>query len=93
MTVKMPTVPTGWEIELINGYGGGFMLIRSPMGLMAMLDTKYATQRGFRTGHVTVGRLTSTRTYAGRGWLQQLADDAVAHLAAIERLDAARRRR
>lgn len=71
-------VPDGWTAEVVYGK---YVMLRSPMGLMATLDLDLHI---FRSGMAMHGRPVSTITYTGRGWRQRLTDAAVAHLQAIE---------
>ena len=66
-----PTLPDGWTSEEWNRC----LVITAPdRGGSVTLDFE---KRGFRAGVVVHGRLTSQMTYAGRGWMQRLLDDAV----------------
>jgi hypothetical protein len=70
MNIKLPE---GWTAEELENWN--CILIRSPERYMVTLDLK---RRGFRSGLVTQGRLTSEgQTFRGRGWKQKLADAAV----------------
>lgn len=82
-------VPGGWSVEeLIHA---GCVLVRSPTGLMVTLDL---AKRGFRSGLSSTGmpnEATPGAPYTGRGWLQRLTADAVAHLQEVERGDAGKK--
>lgn len=73
--MDLPEVPEGWTAEKLSSIGQA--LIKSPDHLMVTVDFRL---RGFRSGLVTTGRMTSTKTYNGRGWKQLLVNDAVQHL-------------
>lgn len=83
------SVPGGWQVEeLIHA---GCVLVRSPTGLMVTLDL---AKRGLRSGlssHGMLNEATPGAPYTGRGWLQRLTADAVAHLQEVERGDAGKK--
>lgn len=79
----LPAVGEGYTIEPLYG-GARWAVVRSPSGLMATLDFE---QRVFRGGQVVHGRPNSKAAtiYRGRGWRQDLCDDAIEWLRSIER--------
>lgn len=78
-------IPDGWTLEELSR---DHVLISSPSPgrYMATIDFRL---RGFRTGCGTTGRMVGEawnkkrKKYGGRGWRQDLVDDAVAHLQQI----------
>lgn len=72
----LPGLPEGWTTEALAG--GAHTLLKSPN------EVGYATvdwsRRGFRSGCSVTGPMASTKSYAGRGWREQLVRDAVAWL-------------
>lgn len=80
-------IPDGWTQEELSRQPD-YVLIStpSPGRYMATIDFRL---RGFRTGCGTTGRLVGEewnkkrKKYGGRGWRQDLVDDAVAHLQEI----------
>lgn len=78
-------VPEGWTLENIVRLPDQALLSTPPTGVryMATIDFR---KRGFRGGHDTMGRFvdeawdSSRKKYGGRGWQQQIVDDAVAYL-------------
>ena len=75
----------GWTAEELKPVVLEQVLLTSPDRLMVTVDF---ARRGFRSGLVMSGRMTSTKTYAGRAWKQKLIDDAMQHL-----IDVAKRRK
>jgi hypothetical protein len=81
-------VPVGWALEMLpRQLDQG--LLSDPSGrYMATIDFR---KRGIRTGYSTIGRFLGEewnkrrKTYGGRGWRQELIDDAVAHLQEVLR--------
>lgn len=77
-------IPEGWTLEgLVRDPDHVLLSTPLPGRYMAMIDFRL---RGFRYGYNTVGRLvgeewnTKRKKYIGRGWRQEVIDDAVAHL-------------
>jgi hypothetical protein len=74
--------PDGWSLEALPRQPE-HALLRAPSGHMVTLDFR---KRGIRTGYNTTGRFLGEdwsvrrKKYVGRGWRQELVDDAVAHL-------------
>ncbi len=73
-------IPEGWTLEVLKPAALDQVLIQSPDHLMVTVDFD---RRGFRSGLVMNGRMTSKKTYTGRGWKQTLVNDAVQHLVDI----------
>jgi hypothetical protein len=73
-------LPQGWSSE--DAYDERFLLIRSapPKSYMATIDWQ---ERCVRLGFVTRGPAISDKEYAGRGWRDDIVEDAVAHLRSI----------
>ena len=82
-------IPEGWKLEPMEREPDHMLLSTpEPMRYMTTIDFR---ARGLRSGWSTVGRLlgdgqkTPRKKYGGRGWKQQLVDDAVAHLRGVLR--------
>lgn len=82
-------VPEGWTIKPLERQPDHALVSTpSPGRYMATIDFRL---RGFRTGYSTTGRLvgeewnTRRKKYGGRGWRQQVVDDAVSHLREVQR--------
>lgn len=73
--------PQGWTYEPIQPKNF-FLLIRSPDGLMVTVDF---FKRGFRSGYVTTGRMTSTSKYTGRGWKNKLVTAGIKWLDGVRK--------
>ncbi len=71
-------LPDGWAVE--HHDGTAVLVHPSTIGGYVTVDWDC---RGFRGGSSTSGRLTSTKTYRGRGWREALARDAVAWLTGV----------
>jgi len=77
-------IPEGWTIEPMERQPD-HMLISTPLPgrYMATIDFR---ARGFRMGCNTTGRLVGeewnkrAKKYGGRGWRQQVVDDAIIRL-------------
>jgi hypothetical protein len=75
-------VPGGWTLELLPRQPD-HALLRAPSGHMVTIDF---CKRGIRMGYSTSGRFlgegwnTHRKKYVGRGWRQELVNDAVALL-------------
>lgn len=92
MSIMNPTLPEGWTSETIDEH---HTVLRSPFGMVTVCWGKgswYAT-RGYRSGWSTIGRLTSTAGYEGRGWKERLVADAVKWLQDVEAAHQRRQRR
>lgn len=76
MTVYMPPMPHGWHAEVV---AGGYLMIR---GNMVMVTVDFE-RRGFRGGFTTIGKMTSSKVYRGRGWKKALCADAMEWLEEI----------
>lgn len=74
-------LPDGFSIE-VDGYGIGFDLIKSRLGLVT-IDWR---ERCFRAGITTIGQRINPREYKGAGWRQMLVNDVVTWLRKLERL-------
>ena len=72
------TPPVGWTIEHRDGYA----VLRHPNTMGGCVTIDWSC-RGFRGGYSTDGRLTSSKTYRGRGWREELVRDAVAWLSSV----------
>jgi len=89
VTASMPRddglcIPDGWTLEPLPRQPDYALLSTTePRRYMATIDFDH---RGFRSGYSTTGRYVGEewnkprKKYTGRGWKQQLVDDAVAHL-------------
>lgn len=75
------TVPEGFTVESYYTNKDEATVVTSPQKFFVTIHWR---DRGFRNGTTTIGRLESKKTYRGRGWRQQLVNDAVAHLQAID---------
>lgn len=82
-------VPEGWSLEGLPRQPDHVLLSTPPPGrYMATIDFHL---RGFRAGYSTTGGLVGEawnerrKKYGGRGWRQDLVDDAVAHLREVLR--------
>lgn len=82
-------VPEGWTIEELPRDPDHLLLTTPPPGrYMATIDFRL---RGFRLGCSTTGRIVGEewdkkrKRYGGRGWRQEVVDDAVVHLQEVLR--------
>lgn len=73
----MSELPDGWTSD---PDGENHMILRHPEVGYVTIDWE---RRGFRSGVSRIGNMVSTKTYAGRGWRQQLQADAVSWLSGI----------
>jgi hypothetical protein len=71
-------LPEGWTVEQRDGYA----ILHHPSPRSGYVTVDWDC-RGFRSGYSTAGRLTSTKTYRGRGWREMLVRDAVAWLSSV----------
>jgi hypothetical protein len=77
-------IPDGWTMEPLPRQPD-YALLQTPPSPQYMATIDFA-RRGFRSGYSTTGRFVGEdwkkprKKYTGRGWKQQLVDDAVAHL-------------
>jgi len=78
------SIPEGWTLEPLPRQADYMLLTTSgPVRYMATIDFD---RRGIRSGYCTIGRYVGEewnkprKKYTGRGWKQQLVDDAIAHL-------------
>jgi hypothetical protein len=78
------TVPEGWTLEPMERQPDHALLSTpAPFRYSATIDFKL---RGFRLGYSSIGRLVGEawnqkrKKYGGRGWRQEIVDDAVAYL-------------
>lgn len=81
-------IPEGWTLEPLERQPD-YMLLGTPAPCyMATIDFEH---RGIRSGYSTTGRYVGEtwnkprKKYGGRGWKQQLVDDAIAHLREVLR--------
>ncbi len=81
--------PEGWALEPMERLPDHVLLCTpAPGRYMATIDFH---ARGFRTGCNTTGKLVGEewnkrrKKYGGRGWQQELVDDAVAYLQTVIR--------
>jgi len=72
------SLPDGWTSEPC--YGRDAEVITSPSHVFVTVDW---SNRGFRSGITTIGTLMGAKKYTGRGWRQQLVDDAVSWLSSL----------
>lgn len=77
-------IPEGWALEpLERDPDRALLSTPSPQRYMATIDFR---ERGIRSGYSTTGRFLGAewnkprKKYRGRGWRQELVDDAVKHL-------------
>jgi hypothetical protein len=77
-------IPDGWTFETLDRLPDHLLLSTpSPLRYMVTIDFH---MRGYRNGYSTTGQLVGEKwnkprkKYRGRGWKQELVDDAVAHL-------------
>lgn len=82
-------VPEGWTLEgLPRQPDQALLSTPPPQRYMVTIDFR---MRGFRNGYSTTGMLVGEawnqkrKKYNGRGWKQQLVDDAVAKLREVLR--------
>jgi hypothetical protein len=86
------TIPEGWTLEDYSARDPDFIVLIMPAPLMmfATIDLK---KRGFRSGITTIGLMSGHtltkrgyrgKKYEGRGWMQQIIDDAVDYLKKVE---------
>jgi hypothetical protein len=82
-------IPDGWTFEDLPRQPDHMLLSTPSPGLyMVTIDFRL---RGFRTGYSTTGRLVGEewnkkrKKYSGRGWRQEIVNDAVAHLQEVLR--------
>ena len=85
-TAPLRGLPDGWTVEHRDGYA----VLRHPSAMGGYITVDWDC-RGFRGGYSTAGRLTSTKTYRGRGWREALVRDAVAWLSSVYDSHPARR--
>lgn len=81
------SIPEGWTLEALERQPDHALLSTpSPGRYMVTIDFRL---RGFRSGYSTTGMLVGEawnqkrKKYNGRGWKQQLVDDAVVALRAV----------
>lgn len=72
-------LPAGWTVEKLGAYDDHWTLVASALGGIT-IDWK---KRGYRLGWSSVGPLSSTKKYGGKGWRQQLIRDAIARLQGV----------
>lgn len=76
-------IPDGWSLEPLPRDEDRALLSTPPPRYMATIDFR---SRGVRSGYSTTGRFVGEewnkprKKYGGRGWRQDLVDDAVVHL-------------
>jgi hypothetical protein len=76
-------IPDGWTLEPLPRDEDRMLLSTPPPSYMVTIDFR---ARGFRSGYSVTGRFVGEawdvrrKKYGGRGWRQDLVDDAVAHL-------------
>lgn len=81
-------IPEGWTLEPLERQPDYMLLSTSAPRYMATIDFEH---RGIRSGYSTTSRYvgetwnTPRKKYSGRGWKQQLVDDAIAHLREVLR--------
>ncbi len=82
-------IPDGWTLEPLERLPDHALISTPPPGrYMATIDFH---ARGFRSGYSMSGRFVGEewnkrrKKYGGRGWKQELVDDAVAHLQEVLR--------
>jgi hypothetical protein len=82
-------IPEDWTLEPLPRLPDYALLTTSPpVRYMATIDFG---RRGIRSGYSTIGKYVGEewnrprKKYGGRGWRQQLVDDAVAHLQEVPR--------
>jgi hypothetical protein len=76
-------VPDGWLLEGLPKQPD-FALLSTPPPCSYFVTLDFRL-RGYRNGYSTIGMLVGKwdakrKKYGGRGWKQQLVDDAVEHL-------------
>lgn len=78
-------IPEGWTLEFLPRQPDHVLLSTPATGPRYMTTLDFHA-RGIRTGYSTTGRFLGEewnkprKKYKGRGWRQELVDDAVAHL-------------
>lgn len=72
------TIPPGWKLELLRARPEQWLLT-SPAPRVGAVTLDFE-RRGYRLGFVRHGKLATDKAYVGRGWKQELVDDAVAAL-------------
>lgn len=77
-------IPEGWTLEpLPRDEDRSLLSTPPPRHYMATIDFR---ARGFRSGYSVTGRFVGEewnkprKKYGGRGWRQEVVDDAVTHL-------------
>lgn len=82
-------IPDGWTLEPLPRLPDYMLLTTAPSpSYMVTIDFG---KRGIRSGYCTTGRFVGEewnkprKKYGGRGWKQELVDDAVAHLQEVLR--------
>lgn len=81
-------LPAGWTLEPLPRQPA-YALLSTPSSGRRYMATLDLRARGIRTDYSTSGRFISEewnkprKKYGGRGWKQELVDDAVAHLRVV----------
>jgi hypothetical protein len=84
VSLSVLTVPEGWTLEPMERQPDhAFLSTPAPLRYSVTIDFKL---RGFRKGFSSIGMLVGEawnqkrKKYGGRGWRQEIVDDAVAYL-------------
>lgn len=84
MSLSALTVPEGWTLEPMERQPDHALLSTpAPFSYSVTIDFRL---RGFRAGYSSIGRLVGEawnekrKKYGGRGWRQEIVDDAVTYL-------------
>lgn len=77
--IALGGLPHGWIAE---SFGHGFVLVKSPDGLMVTIDVKL---RAIRDGGTSNGPYTALVSFSGRGWRKALLDAAVSRIKEVAR--------
>lgn len=80
--MKHITLPDGWSIESEDA---STVVIKATKGYSNVFVTVDLKMRVYRGGLVTTGRPLSPKSYGGRGWREELIDDAITWLKGISK--------
>jgi len=80
--MKNITIPDGWSIDSEDA---STVVIKAPQGYSAVYVTIDIKMRVYRAGFRTTGRPLSPKSYGGRGWREELINDAITWLKGISR--------
>lgn len=81
-TIVNAALPVGWHSEELS-FAQTLVTMPSGEGGPGGYVTIDWARRGFRAGCSPSGRMVGSEKYAGRGWKEKLASDAVAWLQGV----------